>query len=128
KVTDFFFAIVNQYLERHVSVVVEAAFQHKVWRPRMPAIRALASPWIVLCSADDAVTSKRPIQRGLANPDREFYHGDHRVVHYKKTGEILVPADYEAPQFDVPTIQVATDDGYVPSIDAIIEQIKLSET
>jgi predicted kinase len=128
KVTDFFFAIVNQYLERHVSVVVEAAFQHKVWRPRMPAIRALASPWIVLCSADDAVTSKRPIQRGLANPDREFYHGDHRVVHYKKTGEILVPADYEAPQFDVPTIQVATDEGYVPSIDAIIEQIKLSET
>src|SRR5215210_1412040 len=37
-VTDFFFCIVNQYLAGKISVVIEAAFQHKVWEPRMPKI------------------------------------------------------------------------------------------
>jgi hypothetical protein len=42
-----FFGIVNQYLAGHISVVIEAAFQHKVWEPRMPKILELASPLIV---------------------------------------------------------------------------------
>lgn len=127
RVTDFFFEIVNQYLAGRISVVIEAAFQHKVWEPRMPKILELAWPWIVLCSADDAVTSRRPLQRGLENPDREFYHGDHRAAHYRKTGEILSPAGYETPKFDVPTIQVSTDAEYVPCIDEIVKQIQSSD-
>jgi hypothetical protein len=123
-VTDFFFRLVNQYLTGHISIVIEAAFQHQVWEPRMPDILKRASAMIVLCSADDAVTSKRPLQRGLENPDREFYHGDHRFVHYRKTGEILTPASYEAPKFDVPTIEVSTDGEYVPGIDEIVKQIQ----
>ena len=63
-VTDFFFAIVNQYLEAQISVVIEAAFQHKVWEPRMPKILELASPLIVLCSADGAVAARRHLRRG----------------------------------------------------------------
>lgn len=90
----------------------------------MPPILALAETKIVLCYADDAVTSMRPIQRGLDNPDREFYHGDNRVVHYKRTGEILTPAPYEAPDFDIPTIRVSTDDGYSPSIDDVVHEIR----
>ena len=123
-VTDFFFEIVNRYLSGNISVVIEAAFQHTVWDPRMPKIIELASPFIVLCAADEALTSSRPLQRGLENPEREFYHGDNRVVHYKKTGEILTPATYDPPKFDVPTIEVSTDEGYVPSIDEIVEEVK----
>ena len=123
-VTDFFFEMVNQYLAGHISVVIEAAFQHHVWEPRMPRILDSAHVWIVLCSADDAVTSRRPLQRALDNPDREFYHGDHRAAHYRKTGENLPPADYSAPKFDVPTIEVSTDGDYVPSIDDIVKQIR----
>jgi len=37
-VSDFFFCLVNQYLAGKVSVVIEAAFQHEVWKQRMPAI------------------------------------------------------------------------------------------
>jgi len=123
RVTDLFFHLVNQYLAGKISVVIEAAFQHKVWEPRMPPINAEADVWIVLCTAPDEVTSSRPLQRGLENPEREFYHGDHRVVHYKKTGEILKPADYDAPKFDVPTIEVSTDGEYKPSIEEIAAQI-----
>ena len=37
-VTDLFFHLVKEYLAGDVSVVIEAAFQHKVWEFRQPAI------------------------------------------------------------------------------------------
>ena len=46
-VTNFFFEIVNQYLAGEISVVIEAAFQRKVWEPRMPKILELGDPFIV---------------------------------------------------------------------------------
>ena len=124
-VSDFFFAVVNQYLAGNISVVIEAAFQHQVWEFRMPKILESASPVIVLCSVDDMVAAKRHLQRGLDNPNREFYHSDNRVVHYRKTGEFLSPAGYVAPKFDLPTITVSTDGEYLPSLDEIVKQIQL---
>ena len=123
-VTDFFFRLVNQYLAGNISVVIEAAFQHKVWEPRMPKITELSSVWIVLCSVDEVIAARRHLERGLENPKREFYHSDNRVVHYRKTGEFLYPAGYTAPKFDVPTIEVSTAGEYVPSIDEIAKQIQ----
>ena len=126
-VSELFFRIVNQYLADNVSVVIEAAFQHKVWEPRMHKILELASPWIVRCSTDDAVAARRHLQRGLENPGREFFHGDNRVAHYRKTGEILAPESFADPKFNVPTIQVSTDGEYVPCIDEIVKQIRSSD-
>jgi 2-phosphoglycerate kinase len=126
-VTDFFFSLVNQYLAGKISVVIEAAFQHEVWEQRMPEILELACASIVLCSAD-AVAAKRHFQRGLENPNREFYHGDKRIAHYRQTGEILSPDSYAAPKFNVPTIEVSTDGEYEPSIDEIVKQIQSSDT
>ena len=123
-VTDFFFTIVNQFLSGSISVVIEAAFQHKVWEPRMPKILELSSAWIVLCSVDEIVAARRHLERGLENPKREFYHTDNRVVHYRKTGEFLLPAGYEAPKFDVPTIEVSTAAEYVPDLDEIVKQLR----
>jgi 2-phosphoglycerate kinase len=123
-VSELFFGIVNQYLVSKVSVVIEAAFQHKVWEPRMSKIMELASPWIVLCSTDEAVAARRHLQRGLQNPNRELFHGDNRVAHFRKTGEVMSPESYAAPKFDVPTIQVSTEGEYVPCIDEIVKQIQ----
>jgi adenylate kinase family enzyme len=123
-VTDFFFETVNQYLANKISLIIEAAFQHKVWEFRMPQILESGSPMIILCSVDDLIAAKRHLQRGLDNPNREFYHGDNRVVHYRKTGEFLLPASYDAPKLDVPTIKVSTDGEYVPCLDEIVKQIQ----
>ena len=90
-VSELFFGIVNQYLAGHISVVIEAAFQHKVWEPRMHKILELASPLIVLCSADDAVAARRHLQRGLENPNREFYHGDERIAITGKQAKFHLP-------------------------------------
>jgi hypothetical protein len=118
---------VNLCLANNVSVVIEAAFQHHVWEPRVPKIFEMSCACIVLCSADDAVAASRHLQRGLENSRREFYHGDPRVAHYRETGEVLSPKTYVAPNFDVPTIRVSTDGEYVPSIDDIVEQIRSSD-
>jgi len=126
-VSDLFFGIVNQYLAGNISVVIEAAFQHKVWELRIPKILELARAWIILCSVDDLVAASRHLQRGLKNPNREFYHGDNRVAHYRETGEILAPASFEAPKSDVPTIEVSTGEEYVPGIDEIVKQIQSSD-
>ncbi|PWT93494.1 MAG: hypothetical protein C5B55_04450 [Blastocatellia bacterium] len=127
-VSNLFFEIVNYYLVNNISVVIEAAFQHNVWEPRIPKIRELGSTWIVVCSANDVVATKRHLQRGLERPEREFYHGDTRVAHYRKTGEVLSPSSYLTPNFDVPTIMVSTDGEYVPSVDEILKQIQSSDT
>lgn len=126
-VTDFFFRLVNQYLAGKISVVIEAAFQHQVWEYRMPEILDLAHAWIVLCSVDDELAARRHLQRGLENPEREFYHSDNRVVHYRNTGEFLYPAPYTAPKFNLPTIEVSTAGEYIPSLDEIVKQIQSSD-
>jgi predicted kinase len=123
-VSDFFFSLVNEYLTRNISVIVEAAFQHEVWESRMPRILELASAWMILCSADDALAARRHLERGLENPSREFYHGDKRVTHYRETGEMLSPEPYAAPKFNAPTIRVSTDGEYVPRIDEIVQHIQ----
>jgi len=123
-VTDFFFEMVNWYLGAKISVIAEATFQHGVWEPRMSEIAELASVWILLCSTDDTLAATRHFQRGLENPDREFYHGDRRVAHFKQTGEVLPPDSYAPPEFNVPTIQVATDGDYVPSVEEIVTRIR----
>ncbi len=127
-VSDFFFEMVNQYLVGKISVIVEAAFQHKVWEPRMPKIRELGTPFIVVCSVDGMVAAKRHLQRGLDDSNREFYHGDRRVAIYKETGEMSPPGSYVAPDFDVPTVQVSTEAEYSPSIDEIVKRFRLLDT
>ena len=124
RATELFFDLVHRYLTGQISVVIEAAFQHKVWEHRIPAIMEAAFPIMVLCRVDDAVAARRYLERGLAEPEREYYHGDNMVVHYRKTGEVLPYADFTPPQFDLPTIEVSTDGEYVPSIDEIVGGIR----
>ena len=123
-VSNFFFDIACQYLTNKVSVIIEAAFQHAVWEWRMHTILEHSHPYIILCSIDVEIEAQRHLQRGLANPRREFYHEDKRISLYHATGEIGTPRPYVAPKFDVPTLQVLTENDYSPSLDEITHQIQ----
>lgn len=123
-VTNFFFETVNSFLENNVSVIIEAAFQHKVWEPRLDRIAEIGNPFIIICSIDTDLAARRHLQRGLDNPQREFYHDDKRVSVYRETGNIGVPKPYEEPDFDVATIHVSTVGEYSPTIDEIVEKIR----
>jgi hypothetical protein len=122
--TELFFELVHEYLARKVSIVIEAAFQHHVWEPRIRRIADLASPILILCTIDDARAAKRYLDRGLADPEREYYHGDNMVVHYRKTGELLPFSDYSRPRFSLPTIEVSTVSDYSPGLDEIVKEIR----
>lgn len=121
-VSDIFFELVTLCLARNISIIIEAAFQHRVWESRLPGISELASPLIVLCLVSDEVAARRHLQRGLEDPKREFYHGDKRVAEYRKTGVVPPVESHAAPQLDAPTLHVSTDGEYVPSIDEIVAQ------
>src|ERR1043165_157049 len=58
-VSDFFFEIVNQYLTHKVSIIIEAAFQQKVWEPRITKIAEVGSPFIIVCSVDGEMAARR---------------------------------------------------------------------
>jgi adenylate kinase family enzyme len=123
-VSDFFFDIVCQYLTNKVSVIIEAAFQHAVWEPRIPRILELSLPLLIVCDIDEEIAARRHLERGLADPRREFYHEDKRVSLYRATGDIGTPGKYVAPKLSVPTIQVSTDGEYVPCINEIVKRIQ----
>ncbi|PQV65394.1 AAA domain-containing protein [Abditibacterium utsteinense] len=126
-VSNLFFDIVFQYLASKVSIIIEAAFQHQMWESRMPEILEISRPCIVVCSVDGKIAAQRHLQRGLAHPNREFYHGDKNVSLYRATGDMAPPGSYMAPKFKVPTIHVLTENDYSPSLDEIARQIQLSQ-
>jgi predicted kinase len=118
-VSNLFFDIVCRYLAGKVSVIIEAAFQHAVWEFRMPRILEVSDPSIIVCSVDEEISAQRHLQRGLADPGRGYYHEDKRVSQYLATGNIGTPRPYVAPVFDLPTLHVATENDYSPTLDEI---------
>lgn len=120
----FFFEVLRHYLQNKVSVISESAFQHKWWVPRIDELVGLSRVCVVECVVDPQSAAERHLQRGLADPNREFYHGDRRVALYRETGAPPAPGAYEAPRLGVPTVAVSTEDGYDPSLDVLIERLK----
>lgn len=119
-VTEFFFEIVGQYLSGKVSVIIEAAFQHKLWAHYFQKIEMLSIPSMILCELEPKLAAERHLQRGLADSRREFFHGDARVTHFRETGKVLSPEIYVAPELEVPTMKVSTIKDYDPPIEEII--------
>jgi hypothetical protein len=111
-------------LSSSVSVIAEAAFQHKVWEPEIARLYNDAEIFILICEIDSEMAARRHLERGLKDSKREFFHGDNRVSHFKKTGEFLHPEKYEPPSIPgIRTIRVSTVDEYNPSLENIAEQI-----
>ena len=120
--SDAFFDTLTILLERQVMVVAEAAFQHKVWAPRLDPLLAIARVRIVLCDIDPELARTRHVERGLADAARERFHHDRgvRVARSGRDWRALPIAIYEPPQLDVPTLRVDTSNGYRPSFEKVV--------
>lgn len=122
--TEIFFKTINFLLPKNVSLIAEAAFQHNVWEPEITKFRSFANLFVVICEVNSEVAAKRHLQRGLDDSKREFFHGDNRVSHYRKTGVILSAGEYKPPAFDdIPTVRVSTLRGYSPELKDISGEI-----
>ena len=123
-VNTIFFDTILTLLKGHISIVIEAAFQHRLWDQVIPRIQEIARPKIIVCELSAELGAQRHLARGLANPKRSFYHGDKRVAIFRETGRVEPGGAYIAPDYNVPTLSVSTVDGYVPGLEKIVEFVK----
>ncbi len=108
---DVFFSTVRLLLEAEVTLVAEAAFQHPAWQRGLTPLRDLADLRIVRCRTYPAQAWAR-MQRRQAEQGTRAAHadGDH----------LAARAPFQEIALDVPTLDVDTDDGYRPSLPAVV--------
>lgn len=120
--TDIYFDVITNMLANNVSLIAEAAFQHKVWSAALERYRGMARIYLLICKVDDKVALDRFIRRGLDNPLREYFHGD-KGVELARQGVELCVSPYEEPRFDAPTCYINTSGEYNPSIEELKRSI-----
>jgi len=114
-----FFELLNIFLSKRISIVTEAAFQHKLWAPKLHVFREVADIKLIRCMIDPMIASERVTNRGVANPRRESFHRNISVYTGKEGLELPV-SDYTPPTIESPTLDVHTDGNYCPSLEEII--------
>jgi predicted kinase len=98
-----FFEAMSLLLRAEVTLVAEAAFQHRVWVEGLSPLDDLATLKIIRCVVSDQVARDRQQRRMLTQSTRAA-HAD---------GEHLIQADtFEPIHLDAPTLDVDTSDGW----------------
>ena len=101
-----FFETVGLLLRGGVTVVAEAAFQHRIWEQGLTPLRGLCDLRVVRCSVPLDLLRERQRQR-LADLAILLEQGEE-------------PGWY-AIHLDVPTLDVDSSDGYLPALDEIAD-------
>lgn len=113
-----FFDVLTTLLTGGVTVVAEAAFQDRVWRPRLEPLAGLADIRVIRCATAAATAHDRIARRVAADPHRSA-HGDRKllaaIADGRRSIDSFVPISLE-----VPTLTVDTGDGYRPGIPEIV--------
>jgi predicted kinase len=104
-----FFNVLELLLAAGVTVVAEAAFQDRVWRPHLEPLRKLAKVRVVHCVVSTEVARQRQVRRLADNPLRRA-HADSPTA----------PQEFVRVALEVPEIEVDTTDGYSPGLDEIV--------
>jgi predicted kinase len=115
-----FFEVLRVLLAGGVTVVAEAAFQDRLWRPGLEPLAELAQLRIVQCHVDHAVSFERAVRRGAASEHRRKAHGDSTIG---KQAEDWARAceSFDRVSISAPSIDVDTANGYAPDLVEIIE-------
>jgi predicted kinase len=110
-----FFGVLELLLRSGVTVVAEAAFENRIWRPRLEPLRSLARFRVVHCTVAAEVAARRTLQRRQADPLRRA-HADPRDApeHARRYGA------FDRISIDAPWIEVDTTDGYRPGLEEIV--------
>lgn len=113
-----FFEVLRVLLSAGVTVVAEAAFQDKLWRPGLEPLTDLAEFRIIHSVVDAAVRRDRMERRLALEPGRAA-HADHSHLQ-NVTAQGPAPDDFVPIALTVPEIHVDTTDGYDPGIKDVV--------
>jgi predicted kinase len=112
-----FFGVLDLLLNAGVTVVAEAAFQDRLWRPGLEPLHSLARIRIVHCMVDADVALSRQLQRWEEDPLRRA-HEDTRPE--EAAARAQRHNAFDRVSVDAPWIEVDTTDGYAPGLDKIV--------
>jgi predicted kinase len=120
-----FFGVVKILLQAGVTIVAEAAFQDRLWRPNLEPLADLAQIRVIRCTTSAAIAQDRIVHRArdishrAAHADRDLLEA---IAAGKHSLDSFVPIS-----LDVPTLTVATSDGYSPGLKDIASFIRASQ-
>jgi predicted kinase len=114
RVNDAFFSNIDLFIDRGVSHLAVAAFQHKVWEPRLEPLLKRVDLRIIVCQVTGAVAVERQAERDRHDPERVAYHP-------YPPGYDGLEFLYDPPRLNVPMIIVNTESGYEPGFDSVVE-------
>jgi predicted kinase len=117
-----FFGVLELLLDAGVTTVAEAAFQDRVWRPRLEPLRARAHLRLVHCTVDAEVAWARVLRRRQEEPSRrahdEAYGAEEHAARH---------GGFERVSIDAPRLEVDTTEGYRPGLADIVNFVNGSE-
>lgn len=120
---DTFFETIDLLVSKRISVIAEAAFQDKLWKPKLLDLLHKAEIKILICKANLDLIKSRFANRLSNNSGRERYHGDESMA---KERFIELTKNYVPVNIDAPTMQVDTSEDYRPAIEEIIHFITIN--
>jgi predicted kinase len=113
-----FFDVLGALVRARVTVVAEAAFRDRIWRPNLVPLADLARVRIILCTVDPEVARARMARRVAAD--------HHRAVHDDRAllQQLATHGDpeglFEPISLPAPTLQVDTTGAYEPDLRQIV--------
>jgi predicted kinase len=110
RVYETFFDTIELLLTRQITLIAEAAFQHKVWAPKLEPLRAIAQIRIIVCNISTALAHTRRAARAQSDPAHARFHPD----------RVGPDAEYDPPRLDMPTLTLDTTDGYQPDFERVV--------
>ena len=105
-----FFETLTLLLRADVTLVAEAAFQHRLWVQGLAPLDDLATLRVVRCSVSEEVARERQQQRLLSQSTRAA-HADAQ--------HLSLAEPFDSLHLDVPTLDVDTSDGWQPGLPEI---------
>lgn len=112
-----FFEVLTVLARAGVTVIAEAAFQDRLWKPNLMPLATIAQIRIIHCTAPQQVLRERIAHRAETNPHRRA-HNDAGHLATITTDDDAVPT-FVPVIMEVPELRVDTTDGYDPGLETI---------
>ncbi|MFG2836070.1 AAA family ATPase [Streptomyces zaomyceticus] len=109
-----FFATITVLLRAGTTVVAEAAFQDRLWRPGLEPLTAIADLRIIRCTTPASTIARRITDRARSDSHRAA-HGDKALLADMEAG-VYDPDQFVPISLDAPNLLVDTSDGYAPGM------------